>query len=376
MTEGDRTATERLRVPLAERSYDIVVGPGLIETAGAAMLPLLRRRQAVIVTDEQVARYHLPALRRSLDEHGIANQTIVLPPGEGTKDLAHFGQLIDGVLAIGIERGTMLVALGGGVVGDIAGFAAATLLRGIDFVQIPTTLLAQVDSSVGGKTAINTAAGKNLVGAFYQPLLVLADTACLATLPRREVRAGYGEVVKYGLIRDAQFFEWLEAEGRAVCDLEPAALTRAVMVSCRMKAEIVAADERETGEDRALLNFGHTFGHALEAETGFGERLLHGEAVALGMVVESRIAAARGLLDPCALDRIERLLRRAGLPTTAHDLAAPVRAAAVLDATEKVRLIRAGSLRYVLPVRLGETEIADDVSEREVRDALASVDIL
>src|SRR5579862_5166501 len=224
---------ETLRVELADRAYDILVGPGLIARAGAEIRPLMRRRQAVVVTDETVARHHLAGLRDSLAAHDIASHAIVLPPGEGTKDLAHFGRLVDDILACGIERGTMLVALGGGVVGDIAGFAAATLLRGIDFVQIPTTLLAQVDSSVGGKTAINTAAGKNLLGAFYQPRLVLADTATLASLARREVRAGYGEIVKYGLIRDAGFFDWLEAERGAVCDLEPAALTRAVMVSCR-----------------------------------------------------------------------------------------------------------------------------------------------
>src|SRR6266567_3338491 len=204
-------AIERLRVELGERGYDILVGPGLIGRAGAEILPLLRRRQAVIVTDETVARHHLVPLRASLAEHGIAERAVVLPPGEGTKDLAHFGRLVDDILAGGVERGTMLVALGGGVVGDIAGFAAATLLRGIDFVQIPTTLLAQVDSSVGGKTAINTSTGKNLLGAFYQPRLVIADTASLATLPPREVRAGYGEVVKYGLIRDAEFFQSLEA---------------------------------------------------------------------------------------------------------------------------------------------------------------------
>jgi 3-dehydroquinate synthase len=204
------TATiEKLRVELGERSYDILIGPGLIGRAGAEILPLMRRRQAVIVTDETVARHHLAPLSASLAEHGIAERAIVLPPGEGTKDFAHFGRLVDDILAGGVERGTMLVALGGGVVGDIAGFAAATLLRGIDFVQIPTTLLAQVDSSVGGKTAINTSAGKNLLGAFYQPRLVLADTASLASLPPREVRAGYGEIVKYGLIRDAEFFQSL-----------------------------------------------------------------------------------------------------------------------------------------------------------------------
>src|SRR5947209_2967543 len=233
---AEASSIERLRVELDDRAYDILIGPDLIARAGAEILPLMRRRQAVIVTDETVARQHLVPLRASLEEHGIAQHVIVLPPGEGTKNLAHFGRLVDDILACGIERGTMLVALGGGVVGDIAGFAAATLLRGIDFVQIPTTLLAQVDSSVGGKTAINTSAGKNLLGAFYQPRLVLADTGSLATLPRREMRAGYGEIVKYGLLGDAGFFEWLETQGEAVCDLEPATLTRAVMTSCCMKA--------------------------------------------------------------------------------------------------------------------------------------------
>jgi 3-dehydroquinate synthase len=373
MTTGDRAATESLRVALAERSYDIVVGPGVIETAGAAMLPLLRRRQAVIVTDEQVARHHLPALRRSLDQHGIANHAIVLPPGEGTKDLAHFGQLIDSVLAVGIERGTMLVALGGGVVGDIAGFAAATLLRGIDFVQIPTTLLAQVDSSVGGKTAINTAAGKNLVGAFYQPRLVLADTASLATLPRREVRAGYGEVVKYGLIRDAGFFEWLEAEGRAVCDLEPAALTRAVMVSCRMKAEIVAADEREIGDDRALLNFGHTFGHALEAETGFGERLLHGEAVALGMVLAFDFAVRLGLSSGQEAHRVRRHLAASGLPTTLAEIGLSGAVAdRLLAHMGKDKKVRDGAITLILPRRIGDCFVMRDAPRDRLRDFLAN----
>src|SRR6266446_6417999 len=307
-------AIERLRVELGERGYDILVGPGLIGRAGAEIAPLLRRRQAVIVTDEIVARHHLAPLRGSLAEHGIAERTVVLPPGEGTKDLAHFGRLVDDILAGGVERGTMLVALGGGVVGDIAGFAAATLLRGIDFVQIPTTLLAQVDSSVGGKTAINTAAGKNLLGAFYQPRLVLADTDTLASLPRRELRAGYGEIVKYGLIRDAAFFEWLETEGEAVCNLEPAAVTRAILTSCRMKAAIVAADEREEG-DRALLNFGHTFGHALEAETGFSDALLHGEAVALGMVLAFDFAVRLGIATGQDSHRVRRHLAAAGLPT-------------------------------------------------------------
>jgi 3-dehydroquinate synthase len=364
-------AIDQLRVDLGERGYDILVGPGLIGRAGALILPLLRRRQAVIVTDETVARHHLAPLRASLAEHGIAQHAVVLPPGEGTKDLAHFGRLVDDILACGIERGTMLVALGGGVVGDIAGFAAATLLRGIDFVQIPTTLLAQVDSSVGGKTALNTSAGKNLLGAFYQPRLVLADTASLATLPRREVRAGYGEIVKYGLMRDADFFEWLEAEGRALCDLEPAALTRAVMVSCRMKALIVAADERETG-DRALLNFGHTFGHALEAETGFGERLLHGEAVALGMVLAFDFAVRLGLASGQDSHRVRHHLAAAGLPTELSAIGLSGSAAdRLLGHMGKDKKVRDGAITLILPHRIGEVFVVRDAPVEQLRSFLA-----
>jgi 3-dehydroquinate synthase len=364
-------AIEKLRVDLGERGYDILVGPGLIGRAGAEILPLLRRRQAVIVTDETVARHHLAPLRASLEEHGIAQRAVVLPPGEGTKDLVHFGRLVDEILGGGIERGTMLVALGGGVVGDIAGFAAATLLRGIDFVQIPTTLLAQVDSSVGGKTAINTSVGKNLLGAFYQPRLVLADTASLATLPRREVRAGYGEIVKYGLIRDAEFFDWLEGEGQAVCDLEPAALTRAVIVSCRMKAVIVAADEREEG-DRALLNFGHTFGHALEAETGFGDRLLHGEAVALGMMLAFDFAVRLGLASGQDSHRVRRHLAAAGLPT---ELAAAGLSGSAADRLlahmGKDKKVRDGAITLILPRRIGEVFVMRDAPVGELRSFLA-----
>ncbi|MGH7094924.1 MAG: 3-dehydroquinate synthase family protein, partial [Stellaceae bacterium] len=251
------TTIQRLSVELAERSYDILVGPGVIAEAGAHIAPLMRRKQAIIVTDEHVAPHYLGPLAASLDTAGIDHQAIVLPPGEHTKDFAHYGRLIDDILACGTERGTMLVALGGGVVGDLTGFAAATLLRGIDFVQVPTTLLAQVDSSVGGKTGINTPHGKNLIGAFYQPRLVLADTGALATLPRRELLAGYAETIKYGLIRDAEFFAWCERQGNALCALEPEPLRHAIVTSCRMKADIVAADEREEG-DLALLNFGHT----------------------------------------------------------------------------------------------------------------------
>lgn len=364
-------AAEQLRVALGDRSYDILVGPGLIAAAGAAIAPLIRRRQAVIVTDETVARHHLEPLRRSLAEHEIATRAVVLPPGEGTKDLAHFGRLVEDILACGIERGTLLAALGGGVVGDIAGLAAATLLRGIDFVQIPTTLLAQVDSSVGGKTAINTAAGKNLLGAFYQPRLVLADTASLATLPARELRAGYGEVVKYGLIRDADFFEWLELEGAAVRALEPAALTRAVLASCRMKAAIVAADEREEGE-RALLNFGHTFGHALEAETGFSDRLLHGEAVALGMALAFDFAVVLGLASGQDGDRVRRHLRASGLPTRLADLGLDEAARQrLLEHMGRDKKVRDGRITLILPRRIGEVFVTRDAPLDRLRTFLA-----
>jgi 3-dehydroquinate synthase len=362
---------EKLRVELGDRGYDILIGPGLIARAGAEILPLMRRRQAVIITDATVARHHLAPLRASLEEQGISQHAIVLPPGEATKDLAHFGQLVDDILACGIERGTMLVALGGGVVGDIAGFAAATLLRGIEFVQIPTTLLAQVDSSVGGKTAINTAAGKNLLGAFYQPRLVLADTDTLATLPQRELRAGYAETVKYGLIRDTAFFEWLEAEGEAVCDLEPAAATRAILTSCRMKAAIVAADEREEG-DRALLNFGHTFGHALEAETGFSDALLHGEAVALGMVLAFDFAVRLGIATGQDSHRVRRHLAVAGLPTELSSIGLSGSAAGRLVAhMGKDKKVRDGRITLILPRRIGDAFVMRVASADALRAFLA-----
>ena len=361
---------ERLRVDLDARSYDILVGPGLIGRAGEEIRPLMRRKQAVIVTDESVARYHLAELESSLANAGIAHQAVVLPPGEGTKDLAHFGRLVDEVLGLGIERGTMLVALGGGVIGDIAGFAAATLLRGIDFVQIPTTLLAQVDSSVGGKTAINTAVGKNLLGAFYQPRLVLADTAALGTLPRRELRAGYAEIVKYGLIRDIEFFNWLEANGETVCDLEPTALTHAITVSCRMKAAIVATDERESGE-RELLNFGHTFGHALEAETGFGDRLRHGEAVALGMVLAFDFAVQLGFASGQDAHRVRRHLAAAGLPTVLGEIGLSGRNAdRLLAHMGKDKKVRDGRIALILPRRIGDAFVTRDVTAERLREFL------
>jgi 3-dehydroquinate synthase len=362
---------ERLRVELGDRGYDILVGPQLIERAGREMLPLMRRRHAVVVSDEIVAGHYLAPLRDSLSEAGIAHHAVLLPPGEETKDLAHFGKLAEDILAIGIERGTMLVALGGGVVGDVTGFAAATLLRGIDFVQIPTTLLAQVDSSVGGKTGINTRIGKNLIGAFYQPRLVLADTGSLASLPFRELLAGYAETVKYGLIRDAGFFGWLESEGGAVCALAPAALRRAVMTSCAMKAEIVAGDEREEG-DRALLNFGHTFCHALETETGFSERLLHGEAVALGMVLAFDFAVQLGLAPSGEAQRVRCHLGDKGLPTRMSQVGlADTPAERLLAHMSKDKKVRDGRITLILPRRIGEAFVMRDAPLEPLRDFLA-----
>ncbi len=370
MTMAPEASSERLPVALGERAYDIVVGAQLIGDAGRQILPLMRRRQAVVVTDENVARHWLGPLRDSLAAAGIAQHVVVLPPGEETKDLAHFGRLTEDILACGIERGSMLVALGGGVVGDMTGFAAATLMRGIAFVQIPTTLLAQVDSSVGGKTGINTSTGKNLIGAFYQPRLVLADSTTLATLPRRELLAGYAETVKYGLIRDADFFAWCERQGNALCALEPDPIRHAVVTSCRMKAAIVAADEREEGE-RALLNFGHTFGHALEAETGFSSRLLHGEAVALGMVLAFDFAARLGLVGAAEGERVRRHFAVTGLPTALRDAGLEaVPAEHLLAHMGKDKKVRDGKITLILPHRIGDAFVMKDAPLDELRDFL------
>src|SRR6516165_776471 len=361
---------ERLRVELGDRAYEILVGPRLLERAGREIQPLLRGRQVVIVSDETVARHCLARLRDGLSEAGIAHHTILLPPGEETKDLDHFGRLAEDILGCGIERGTMLVALGGGVVGDVTGFAAATLLRGIDFVQIPTTLLAQVDSSVGGKTGINTPIGKNLIGAFYQPRLVLADTGALATLPRRELLAGYAEIVKYGLIRDAAFFGWCERQGNALCAMEPDPIRHAVMTSCRMKAVIVAADEREEG-DRALLNFGHTFGHALETETGFSSRLLHGEAVALGMVLAFDFAVKLGLASGQDAGRVRQHLAGTGLPPGLAAIGlAGIPADRLIAHMGKDKKVRDGRITLILPRRIGDAFVMKDAPVEQLRDFL------
>lgn len=361
---------EQVRVELGDRAYDIHVGDGLVDLAGSYIRPLLSQPRLIVVTDETVASLHLARLAAALEAAGIRHDTIILPAGEATKDFPHLANLCDRILALGIERRTLLVAFGGGVIGDIAGFAASVLLRGIDFVQIPTTLLAQVDSSVGGKTGINTAAGKNLVGAFHQPRLVLADTSTLSTLNPREMRAGYAEVLKYGLLGDARFFAWLETNGGAVLAREPAALRYAVATSCRAKAAIVADDEREAGA-RALLNLGHTFGHALEAETGFGAALLHGEAVAIGMVLAFQLSARLGLAPEADATEVRRHLQRLGLPADLSVLAGSDASADTLISHMRTdKKVRDGRLTFVLARRIGEAFVCHDVAEPDLRAML------
>ena len=313
------TNYDTLRVDLGPRSYDILVGSNLLANTASHIAPFVRKAGVIVISDATVAGKHLPTVLASLDSAGIAHRQVIVPAGEKSKSFAVFEDVIEQILAMGIERLTLIIALGGGVVGDLAGYVAASLLRGLDFVQIPTTLLSQVDSSVGGKTGINSKSGKNLVGAFHQPRLVLADTAVLDTLPRREMHAGYAEVVKYGLIDDPEFFDWLEKNAEAILNNDGPERRAAVMRSCAAKARIVSQDERESGK-RALLNLGHTFGHALEAETGYGAKLLHGEAVAMGMVIAHDVCGAMGMAPGGEKDRIVNHLKSVGLPVVASEV--------------------------------------------------------
>ena len=359
-------AVTRVAVPLGQRSYDIVNGEKLIARGGELIAGLLRRPRTAIVTDENVARLHLEALKHGLAASGIASETLVLAPGEAAKSFAALAKVCDWLLGTGLERGDCIIAFGGGVIGDLTGFAAAVVLRGIDFIQVPTTLLAQVDSSVGGKTGINSKLGKNLIGAFHQPKLVIADIGALATLPRRELAAGYAEVVKYGLIGDLGFFSWLEEHAPRIFAGDPAALIHAVQASCEAKARIVAADETEAGI-RALLNLGHTFGHALEAAAGFGERLLHGEAVAIGMAMAFRFSERTGLCRPGAAEQMAAHLASVGLATGPRDLAfdlpGPDR---LLEIMRQDKKARDGRLTLILARDLGQAFIAPDIADHEV----------
>jgi 3-dehydroquinate synthase len=362
-----------VHVALGDRAYDIVIGRGLVASLGARAAALKPGAKAAIVTDDVVGPLHLGAAEAALAASGIASSPVVVAAGEGAKSFVGFERVCEALIAARIERGDLVVALGGGVVGDLAGFAAAAVRRGLDYIQVPTTLLAQVDSSVGGKTAINSSRGKNLIGAFHQPILVVADTALLDTLPARQFRAGYAEVVKYGLLGDAAFFDWLDVNLKQVFS-GGAARAHAIATSCRMKAEIVARDERETG-DRALLNLGHTFGHALEAAAGFSERLLHGEAVALGIALAFEFSARLGLIAPAQATRVTRHLAGVGLPVTLQEFKALAGglpgADLLLDLMAQDKKVKRGRLTFILLRDIGKAYIAPDIDPAQVRAFLA-----
>ena len=359
-----------VNVPLGERGYDIAIGRGLIDEVGKRVAALRPGAAVAIVSDETVAARYLAQTEAALSAAGVRASRVVVPAGEASKSWRVLETVCEQLLAARIERGDLVLALGGGVVGDLAGFAAAIVRRGLSVVQVPTTLLAQVDSSVGGKTGINSAHGKNQIGAFYQPVLVIADTALLDTLPRREFRAGYAEVVKYGLIGDAGFFAWLEANWRDVLAGGPAR-EHAIATSCRAKAITVANDERESGE-RALLNLGHTFGHALEAAAGFSDHLLHGEAVAIGMALAFAFSARRGLVAPAEAARVERHLATVGLPTKPSDVAFEWPGAdALMALMAQDKKARRGKLTLILARGIGASFIAPDTDPAEVRAFLA-----
>ncbi|MFQ6547883.1 3-dehydroquinate synthase [Aestuariibius sp. 2305UL40-4] len=362
---------DRVHVDLHGRAYHILIGPGLLGSAGEAIGPLLARRRVAVVTDEAVAEAQLEVLLAGLAAGGIEADVLRLPPGEQTKGWAELTRTVEWLLDRKVERRDVVIALGGGVIGDLVGFAAAILRRGVRFVQIPTSLLAQVDSSVGGKTGINSRHGKNLIGAFHQPSLVLADTQSLATLPDRQMRAGYGEVVKYGLLGNAEFFGWLEQNGAAVLAREPAALRHAVRVSCEMKAGIVRRDEREEGE-RALLNLGHTFCHALEAATGYSDRLLHGEGVAIGCALAFDLSARLGRCPQEDPSRVAAHLAALGLKSSLADIAGDLPDAdGLLDLMAQDKKVVDGKLRFILADGIGEAVIAGDVPPAMVRDLLS-----
>ena len=363
----------KLPVTLGERSYDILVGEGLLARAGALLAPVLPARRVVIVTDETVAPLHLPALREGLAEAGFAiTAEITVAPGEASKGFPTLQAVLERMLAAGADRRTAVLALGGGVVGDLAGFAAAVALRGLPFVQLPTTLLAQVDSSVGGKTGVNLALGKNLVGAFHQPRIVLADTGTLTTLPPRELRAGYAEVAKHGLLSGEAFWHWCEAHGPALVAGDAPALVHAVLESCKLKAAVVAGDEREESAEggRALLNLGHTFGHALEAECGYGGSLLHGEAVGIGLGLAASLSARLGHCSQELPGRVIAHLQACGMPARIADLPREFSAEALLGRMRKDKKARDGALRFVLLRGPGEAFTAGDVPVAQVERLL------
>lgn len=362
--------TEIVHVPLGDRAYDVHIGPDLLGRAGTLIAPLLRRPRVAVITDENVARHHLDTLRAGLATAGITMEVLVLAPGEATKSWPHLTTSVEWLLEQKVERKDVVIAFGGGVIGDLVGFAAAILRRGVRFVQIPTSLLAQVDSSVGGKTGINSPHGKNLIGAFHQPCLVLADTAVLGTLPQRDFLAGYGEVVKYGLLGDYAFFQWLEGHASGAAAGDMTARIHAVTRSVQMKAEIVARDETEEG-DRALLNLGHTFCHALEAATGYSDRLLHGEGVAIGCVLAFELSARLGLCPQEDPSRLRAHLRAMGMKVDLSDIPGDLPDAdALIALMAQDKKVSDGKLTFILAHGIGQAFITRDVPREALHTLL------
>ncbi len=366
---------QTVHVPLGDRAYDIRIGAGLLAQAGAQIAPLLQRPRVAVLTDENVAALHLATLRDGLAEAGIDMVSLALPPGETTKGWDQFSRAVEWLIAQKVERRDVVVALGGGVIGDLAGFAAAVLRRGVRFVQVPTSLLAQVDSSVGGKTGINSPLGKNLIGAFHQPSLVLADVSVLNTLTPRDFLAGYGEVQKYGLLGDAAFFDWLEANGPALAAGDMALRAQAVRHSCQMKADIVVRDETEQG-DRALLNLGHTFCHALEAATGYSDRLLHGEGVAVGCALAFELSARMGLCSQEDPSRVRAHLDAMGMKKDLADIPGDLPdAEGLIGLMMQDKKVQDGTLNFILARGIGQAFVTSDVDPAALRavlqDALA-----
>jgi 3-dehydroquinate synthase len=361
--------SKTVTVNLDTRSYDIVVGERLMADVGKLMTPLLKSKNVIVISDEKVARLYLHRLSNALEEAHIRFRSIIVKSGEASKSLESFNALIEQILEQKPDRKTALVALGGGVVGDLTGFAASVLLRGVDFVQIPTTLLSQVDSAVGGKTGINSKFGKNLIGSFHQPVLVVSDVSTLSTLPRRELMAGYAEVLKYGLINDAAFFSWLDKNGVAILSGDIGATEHAILASCKAKAAIVAADEKESGL-RALLNFGHTFGHALEAETGFSDTLLHGEAVAIGMLLAFRASVKMNLCPQADLDKVLAHYKATGLPLSPRYVKKDWNIDALMEHFTRDKKATQGKLTFILTRGLGKAFASDAIEISAIRATL------
>lgn len=357
-----------VHVDLGSRSYDIVTGENLLPETGGLIAPLLKSNRVIIISDENVAKLYLESVVNSLEKQGIKQNSILLPAGEQTKSFNELTKLLDRLLELNPDRSTTLIALGGGVTGDITGFAASILLRGVPFIQIPTTLLAQVDSSVGGKTGVNARQGKNLIGTFHQPNIVIADISTLLSLPKRELLAGYAEVVKYGVINNAAFFTWLEANGEKAIAGDMGLLSHIVQESCKSKAAIVASDERESGI-RAILNFGHTLGHALEAETGYSDKLLHGEAVAIGMLLALRLSVQRGLSKMEDYERLKKHLDKAGLPTSPGAIQ-KFNAARLIEHCYHDKKAKDGGLTFILAKGIGHTVISHDIEKSELEELL------